>query len=248
MNTPKKSPFELWQDTINLAIKDKKWHEYDSDIQLAVNEFNRHLANTKGYVLLDWRLIKAMVWTESGATSDAWTTRPIQIGNPGDPGLDSLISGKEGGELILPDDLKRNLNAADVRKLPGLNIRAGIAYLLMRCANYGFESQVDKSDNKVYDYVVQPGDNLDKIARMKGSTLDVLKKLNPKAATGVLQIKQVVKYQKASIQKVITGWQRIDTKLIARRYNTAQGDPKYAEKLDYCLTVIDKTQGAACPK
>jgi hypothetical protein len=247
MNVSRNSALERWQDTIKLALKDKAWHEYDCEIRVAVGEFNRHLAIAKGYVPLDWLLIKAMVWTESGATSDAWKTRPIQIGNPGDPGLVALLSAKEGGELIMPPDLQIKINAVNVRTLPALNIRAGIAYLLMRSANYGFESQIDNSNGSVHRYTVKPGDSLDKIARLQGSTVDVLKKLNPAAVGGVLRSGQVIQFQKATVRKVITGWKRIDTTTIAARYNTSLGDPNYARKLDYCLTIIKRTQGASCP-
>ncbi|HEX8886193.1 MAG TPA: hypothetical protein VF797_17035 [Noviherbaspirillum sp.] len=91
-------------------MSDRRWHAYDCDIQAAVSRFNRHLTGTPNYFSLDWRLVKAMVWTESGGPSNrAWTTRPIQIGNPGDPGLRALFSDKEGGSLILPPDLKDRL-------------------------------------------------------------------------------------------------------------------------------------------
>ncbi|WP_180297060.1 hypothetical protein [Snodgrassella alvi] len=43
-----------------------------------------------------------------------------------------------------------------------------------------------------------------------------------------------MKYQKASLQHVISGWQSISTAMIASLYNR-NPDKKYAEKLDYVL-------------
>lgn len=114
-----KSRFGLWQATIDAALIDRRWHAYDCDIQAAVNRFNRHLTGTPNYHLLDWRMIKAMVWTESGGpTNRAWNTRPIQIGNPGDPGLRALFSDQEGGPLILPPELKNQLTLATATATP----------------------------------------------------------------------------------------------------------------------------------
>ncbi|WLI88541.1 hypothetical protein Q4S45_17705 [Massilia sp. R2A-15] len=64
--TRAKTGYELWQDTIDGAREDSRWNGYDCDIQLIVAQYNRHLLGTAGFIQLDWRLIKAMVWTESG--------------------------------------------------------------------------------------------------------------------------------------------------------------------------------------
>jgi hypothetical protein len=231
-----KTGYEKWQETIDQAKSDPRWHAYDPEIMLAVSEFNRHLSGMKGHFPLDWQLIKAMIWTESGGPdSRAWNSRPMQIGNPGDPGLAALLSGKEGGEIIMPPGLKSRLNTANA-DMPAFNIRAGIAYLLMRSASYGFVEVLDNADPRVYEYKVQVGDSLDRIARTQGTTIGVLRKLNPSAA--VLMPGQSIRYQKASIQKVVTRWQPITTMLIAQKYNSDLGDPNYARKLDYCLSVM----------
>jgi len=229
--------FEKWQQTIDAALKDPAWDGYDCDIQRIVNEFNTFLARTHGFALLDWKLIKAMVWTESGGPSTpAWNTRPIQIGNPGDPGLRALLSGQEGGELILPAPYAKSLTIASAVATPQMNIVAGVAYLLMRCARYGNETV---TSGPVTPYTVLPGDSFDKIARLNGSTVDALQKLNP--GVRLLHPKQVLKFQKAVHRKQITGWERITTALIAAKYNT--GDPRYVDKLNYCLAVIQKVSG-----
>lgn len=134
--TKSKSGFERWQEGINQAVGDAKWDIYDCDIQTAVNAFNRHLTGTAGYFPLDWQLIKAMVWVATGAGSDLWKSNPMQIGMPGDPGLRALLSGKEGGYLILPPSLQSGLNVVSATSMPIYNIRAGIGYLLMRMANF----------------------------------------------------------------------------------------------------------------
>jgi hypothetical protein len=240
-----KSPYELWQATIDGALTDSRWHAYDCDIQRIVSQFNRHLAGTAGYVPLDWQFIKAMVWTESGGPdSRAWRDNPIQIGNPGDPGLAALFSKNEGGELIIPPELQGKLTIAATRTSPQMNIGAGVAYLLMRHAAYGFATVLDEKDKAFFDVVVKSGDTLEKIAKSNGTTVDMLKKCNNK--TLALHPGQFLKYQKASIQKIITRWSAVNPTSIARLYNV--GDPAYAKKLMYCLSIMQKAkqQETAC--
>lgn len=231
-----KTPYEKWQDTINAAKTDKRWNEHDNLISSTVLEFNNRLAKSTGYGALDKKLIKAMVWVESGGPDNvAWSQRPMQIGNAGDPGLAALLGGKEGGDLILSVAQKTSLKAA--ASGPGPNILAGTAYLLMRAASYAYKSVPDALDSKVYDLTVKPGDSLEKIAKANGSTVEMLKSLNP-AALVMIKPGQVLKLKKASIQQVITAWTAITTDFAARRYNI--GDPKYKQKLDYCLSLMPK--------
>ncbi|WP_332451123.1 hypothetical protein [Burkholderia ubonensis] len=131
---PAKTAFEKWQDDINKAADDVNWGTWDYEIQIAVNEYNRHLSGTAGYNPLDWHLIKAMLWVETGANSSEWKIKPMQIGVSGDPGLTSFLSGNEGGDLILPPAWKGQLTSGSARTMPAHNIRAGIGYLLMRMA------------------------------------------------------------------------------------------------------------------
>lgn len=236
-----KTGFEKWQDGINTAPGDSKWNLWDCEIQTAVNEYNHHLSGTAGYMPLDWLLIKAMVWVETGAGNPKWASNPIQIGNPGDPGLRSLLMGNEGGELVIPPAWKDRLTVGTAITIPAHNIRAGIGYLLMRMANYAIKSVAD-ADAAIHEVTVQPGDSIDKIARQKGSTVDVMKKLNPGAQ--VLRPGQVLKYQKASLKKAIVGWKSITTSSIAAYYNV--GDSMYAKKLDYALGLIRQGKAAIC--
>lgn len=242
VQVPPKTGFDKWQDGINKAVGDAKWNFWDCEIQMAVNEYNRHLSGTAGYMPLDWQLIKAMVWVESGADNFEWNVKPMQIGVAGDPGMTSLLSDKEGGDLILPPAWKGRLTTGSVRTIPAHNIRAGIGYLLMRMANFEYRSILG-ADTKVYEITVKPGDSLDKIAKVQGSTVDMLRKLNPTAA--VLRPGQVLKYQKALVERVVTSWRHISTTLIAQRYNGG-GDPHYAKKLDHALSLVRKGKLALC--
>jgi hypothetical protein len=242
MQTSTRTGFERWQDGVSKAVSDAKWNSWDCEIQMAVNEYNRHLYGTAGYVTLDWQLIKAMLWVETGPHDPQWNAKPMRIGVAGDPGLASLLLAKEGGDLILPPACKGRLTMASVRTIPAYNIRAGIGYLLMRMAHFKYRSVLG-ADPEVYQIAVRPGDGLDKIAKAQGTTIDALKELNPTAT--VLRPGQVLKYRKASVQKAITGWRPISTTLIAERYNGG-GDANYARKLDYAFSMVRKGKVALC--
>ncbi|MEK6353114.1 MAG: LysM peptidoglycan-binding domain-containing protein [Burkholderia cenocepacia] len=242
VQTPPKTGFEKWQDGIDKAAGDTRWDSWDCEIRMAVDEYNRHLSGIAGYRPLDWQLIKAMLWVESGAANSEWNSKPMRIGVFGDPGLTSLLSGNEGGDLILPPAWKGQLTTGSVRNMPAHNIRAGIGYLLMKTAHYEYRN-VSNADAKIYEVIVKPGDSLDKIAKAQASTVDTLRKLNPTAA--VLRPGQTLKYQKASVQRVITSWRHISTTLIAQRYNGGR-DINYATKLDYALKTLQKGTETVC--
>ncbi|MDR5787329.1 MULTISPECIES: LysM domain-containing protein [unclassified Caballeronia] len=226
--------FDKWRDGISAAVGDDRWNSWDNEVQLAVSEFNHHLIGNAGYRPLDWRIIKAMTWVESGANSSEWKKKPMQIGVAGDPGLSALLSAKEGGDLILPPAWKSRLTVASVRADPLHNIRAGVGYLLMRSARFEYRSVLD-GDSRTFDVTVKAGDSLEKIAKAQGSTVDVLKSLNP--AANILRSGQILKCRKASIGQVITGWRPINSAMIANRYNGG-GDSEYAKKFDYVWTII----------
>lgn len=81
-HAPIKTVFEKWQDGLSKAVGDSRWNAYDDELTTAVSEFNQHLKSSTGYRQLDWLLMKAMLWTESGAWSSEWQTKPMQIGVP----------------------------------------------------------------------------------------------------------------------------------------------------------------------
>ncbi|AVS76639.1 LysM domain-containing protein [Paracidovorax avenae] len=240
----KKTGFEKWQEGIDKAVQDVRWNDWDCEIQLAVNEYNQHLSGVAGYIPLDWYLIKSMVWVETGANSPEWKIKPMQIGVAGDPGMASLLSGDEGGDLILPPNWKSKLTSNTVRAIPQYNLRAGIGYLLMKMGNYEYRN-LTSSDEKYYEVVVKPGDSFEKIARKNGSTVETIQKLNPNIL--LLRPGQVLKYQKSSIQRTIKSWRTLSTQMVAQRYNGG-GDPYYARKLDYVLPLLRKGKAAICEK
>ncbi len=239
-----KSQYEQWQDTIKTCRTDPSWNEYDETIKKTVDEYNRHLANTKGYLPLDWRLIKAMTWTESGARKQEWKTRPIQIGNHGDPGMQAVIDGKEGSSLVIPPSLRQRLSVYKIRNEPETNIQAGIGYLLTKCASYGETTTLDPADNKEYEYTVKQHDTLSKITHECHTTMTILNSMNHGLST--LHPNQKLKYKKGSIKQTITGWTRVTTNTIAVKYN-GRKDPKYQAKLEYCLSMINGLQSTTPP-
>lgn len=234
--------FDKWRNGITAATGNPAWNTWDCEIRMAVDEYNRHLNGVAGYRPLDWHLIKAMLWVESGAANAAWRSKPMQIGVPGDPGLASFLSGKEGGDLIIVPAWRTRLTMQTAKSIPAHNIRAGIGYLLMRMAMSEYRD-VPGADRAVYHVTVKPGDSLDRIARLQGTTRESLRRLNPAAA--VLRPGQILKYQKAAVQRVITAWRPITTSSIALRYNGG-GDPNYAKKLDVALPLIRSGKPASC--
>ena len=237
-----KTGFEKWQDGLRNSAGDARWDMYDCEVQTAVSEFNRHLGSTPGYSALDWTLIKAMLWTESGAAHPEWHIKPMQIGVDGDPGMSSLLAPDEGGEIVLPPGLVGRLSQGTIRSIPAHNIRAGIGYLLLRMANFDHQS-VLAPGSRVEQVAARAGDSLDRVARNNGSTLDIVRGLNP--GVNGLQIGQMVKYQKGEVRKLITSWRAITTSTIAQRYNGG-GDPFYARKLDFALGLVRNGRSALC--
>ncbi|NHZ95199.1 LysM peptidoglycan-binding domain-containing protein [Massilia sp. CCM 8734] len=235
--------YEQWQDGIVKGAGTAPWDFYDCDIQAAVNEYNSHLSGTPGYQLLDWQLIKAMVWTESGAGSREWKIKPMRIGVPGDDGMKALLGNDEGGDLIMPAPLRARLNSGSIRTIPAHNIRAGIGYLLMRTAKYAHKRQA-APDARVEETKAGIGDTFETIARKTHSTVELLRELNP--GLRVVTKDTVVKYQKTKVQKIIVGWRVINSSLLYERYN-GRGDPLYARKIDFTLERVREVKGASCP-
>lgn len=226
-----------WIDTIEQAIDDDTWDAYDAVIQAEVQYYKTQLARL-ALPQVNWLLIKAMVWTETGGPSNpSWTSRPMQIGNPGDPALAVLQGGKEGSDLIMSSSLKEAIRMRRTDE-PNINIQAGIAYLYTRMAQSEIRSVVDPVDRTIHSYTVVAGDSLDKISRKVGTTVDELRASNP-GQTALIRPGQELTYHKAQHQRVIIAWRAFNATTIALRYNV--GDPAYAEKLTYIVdTVIPK--------
>jgi len=234
-----KTPYEKWQATVNEGITDSSWDEYDKLIKATVSAYNTRLGKTSRNVLkvmpnLKWTWIKAMVWVESGGPKNSvWNTRPIQIGNPSDPGYDALKKGEGAAKIIVDARLKADINKIDT---PTVNIRIGIAYLISRLAKIEIRSLRSDKDKKEYEYMVVAGDSFDRIAKKFSTTIDELKKSNPMAKPALLKPKVKIKYYKANLEAVIVDWRLVTASTLYARYN--QGDELYAKKLTYLMTEV----------
>lgn len=228
---------EAWKRDRNEAKTDNSWHEYDNIIKTSVNVFNRHLKNTPGFKDLDWKIIKAMIWTETGAKRTEWKTKPIQMGVTGDKGLPDLITSKKYSNLIIPDEYRSLLSDTNkIKTNPTYNIRAGIAYLLRRLAKYG-ENPIDESDKTIYSYKMKR-EIVSKVASRESTSLDVLKSMNPETRNwNHVPEGTILRYRRVKKGLQIIGWRPMSTSSIASNYNGG-GDENYAEKLDYCLQII----------
>lgn len=232
------SSYEKWQNTVNSGITDTDWDQYDGIIKTTATDFNTRLGKKSKYVekpmpQLDWKWIKAIIWIESGGpTNSSWRTRPMQIGNPLDPGFGVLKRGEEGSSIIMGATLKTNLVNINT---PSVNIKAGVAYLLTRLAKSEFKSIRSDTDKAQYEYIVASGDNLSKIANNNGTTVEELKKSNP---TKIIRIQpgDKLKYCKAKIERIIVGWRIISASIIAQKYNV--GDRNYSKKLTYVINEV----------
>ena len=67
-----------------MSLADTRWNEYDETIKKKVAFYNQKFVGVANFVPLDWRWVKAMVWTEvmagPKANPDQWTRLPTQIG------------------------------------------------------------------------------------------------------------------------------------------------------------------------
>ena len=205
-------------------LSDQRWNQYDSAIKDAVNRFNARLSATKGFHTLDWRWVKAMQWTEvRGPDAPGWNSRPMQIGNPGDPGLGVLRDKKDHSELVVDDQLRQRLQGiqAGGKWDPKFNIEAGVAFLFHKAAIVEDVLVIDNPASLTY--AVKANDTFDSLAKTLGTTVDVLKSDNPKVNPGALQINQKLNYRKSHHRFQITGWRSWDD--ATQRYNV--GNPDY---------------------
>jgi hypothetical protein len=226
-----------WKNLVDDGVTNKTWDEYDDLIKAEIADCNRRFASTPGYKDVDWLLVKAMVWVESGGPSNAaWKRRVMQIGNPGDKGYGVLSRRSEGSRLVMTDQLWHEVKVPKRINDPKVNVQAGIAYLFTRTATFDTRSVNDPVDTATYIHVVQKGDNLSTIAASHKTTIASLQELNTN--TAVLHPKDVLLYRKARVELVVVGWRTFDTQTIAQRYNV--GDADYSNKLNYCLELFKK--------
>jgi len=114
-----------------------------------------------------------------------------------------------------------------------------MAYLVNRLSESEIQSVLDTKDTQQYEHPVVHGDTLSGIAEKFGTTVSVLEQLNP--GVGVLHPgKMKLKYQKASMRRVITGWRELNAQNVMDYYNVR--DRTYAEKITYALSLFPKLQ------
>ena len=215
-----------WTNTIDLALKNPHWDDYDSTIQTEVSSYA-----TRFRLNADWHIFKAQVWTETGAAKPAWKTRPMQVGNAGDPAYATLKAGAENSSLIMSTQIKQDLARGRHIDDGNFNIQLGMAYAYTKLST--FASVV--IDQRKLTYEVKAGDSLDKIAKAVGTTVQNLVALNSGVSV-IIRPKQKLIYQKAAIQP--SGC-NVTAETLQNKYN-GNGDSHYAEKIKYCLVVIGK--------
>ncbi len=219
--------------TLTLLAKnplvDSRWSEYDAAIKQEVDGYNKRLKTVAGFQELDWRWVKAMVWTEviAGPDDAAWSSRPMQIGNPGDKGLEVVQKGLDHSDLVVSAEVR---TAVKSDATGALNIRAGVAYLYHRAAfpHYKYSEIIDSS--QIETYQLAAGETLSGVASKVGTTVDELMRQSglDAAKASKLQIGATLKYRKAHKIWQITGWDA--WKDAIKAYNSP-GDPKYVEKV-----------------
>jgi LysM domain len=219
---------KAWTDTIDMAKSDKAWDDYDTLISGEVADYNSRFSFS-----IDWKFFKALVWTESGGPpSGAWKTRAMQIGNKGDPAWAVVKAGKENTAIIRSAAVKKLIDDGTSIENPSFNIKVGLVYAVTRCSI--FSSVV--SDSTMRTYEVVSGDNPEKIARKAGTTVANLMANNPNLNPATLQIKQKLNYQLATIRPTSC---TVNAAALQSNYN-GNGDHAYAEKIAYCLKVMEE--------
>jgi LysM domain len=222
-----------WEATAFAALKDPRSDEYDSTIMHELRNYNARFATTPGFEKLRLHLFKAVLLTESGGPSSIeWTCRPMQIGNPGDPGYDVLREHQENPNIIMSRALQRDIATKSIDH-PILNIRAGIALVLTKAARFRCRSEVDSFDHRTYTHVVVEGESLFQISEAEHTTAQELKESNPELSK-TLHAGQRLRFRRAHIVTEIAGWRDIDVEFLANRYN-GDGDPEYSSKVSYLL-------------
>jgi hypothetical protein len=106
----------------------------------------------------------------------------------------ALLGDREGGELIIPPSLRAGLSASAVQATPVNNIRAGIGYLLMRMASFAVQKRAGCRHQDLRGDRSRPVTASRKLPRRRGSTPELMKKLNP--SVHMLKRGEVLKYQK----------------------------------------------------
>lgn len=240
--------FSSWKTAMEFSLRnDPRWNKYDSDINEIAAVFNRHFQGSDickpGFFIapsIDKKLIKAIICTETGpaARNRAWDTRPMQIGNIGDLGINDVLSTDgftgENIKLILPEQY-RYLSYENIRKQPKENIIAGTAYLLLRACTFATINLIEEG-KPLEVPVTKELNNYERIAKATESTVETIRLLNPRTNPSALRIGQKLLYLKSFKKRVIYSIERLDFNCVSSVYNV-NGDASYKDKLEFFFNI-----------
>src|SRR5665213_168049 len=234
-----------------IAKNPAPWNSYDSTIKSVIADYTTKLSSTPHYSAPDWQLIKAMLWTQSGAWNHAWTYAPMQAGMPRDKGLPDILPPNEHSKLILPPSYATTLTLQNVPKNPTYNIMAGVGYLLKRAAKFKnvlvLDSTVPQLSLPPRTIGIQP--LLESLGiKSAWSTIPFfnfgggfspafLMQPAPGVASHVAT-HTTSKHPAQPKKKLgIFDWRPIDSGSVAGLYNGG-GDPNYTAKVKFALTLM----------
>ncbi len=203
-------------------LADPRWSMYDETIKKEVNYYNNFFKGYPGFEALDWRLVKAMLWTEvEGPTLKEWYRRPMQV-KPNDPGLKVLQTGGEDTAKFVPRELRETLRKA---YLGDLNVRAGVAWLV-RNAMDSKQTIVDKPERLTAK--LNKGDTLNSFARRMNTTVEQIYRDNPGLEGNERSLREglTVAYHIAHETPHWIGWDQA-----MKKYNSQTSTPDNAEKV-----------------
>lgn len=225
------------------SLEDARWDEYDDTIKADVASYNAKFNNVAGYKPLDWRIVKAMVWTEILAgpkgNQAQWEKYPLQIGRfSADAGAAVVRGGKENSDLITSPALRQQLQNNITGKN---NIRAGIAYLYTIAVRNKVNWREAIDNPQIVEYAVQPKDGgLAAIAKKLETTSDNIAGNSGITKTDTLKPGQILRYQKAHLERYIEGWN--DWLETVKGYNGG-GDANYMGKFNRAYQIITSRTG-----
>ena len=208
-------------------LENSSWDGYDNTIKREVDSFNQSIKQKyPDFPGLDWRLVKAMLWQESGGpnTGKEWKTWPMQIGRrKSDLAIEDVIGGGYHTNLISLKPVRDEIARAyrQHKMTPTLNIRAAVIYLCAR-AIHGFDAE--KNAPQLKDRL-EEGQSLSKFAEEHETTVENLEMLNPtiKGKEKSLQPGKLI-YQKT--KPVWSPWE-----WAVHNYNSEKTDPNYVKKV-----------------
>ena len=236
---------KAWEDGLQAAVtKDPtSWNTYDQTIQDTLSVYTTKLQPVMGYTVPDWMLVKAMLWTESGATRSAWTTAPMQIGVNGDPGLKEMLTSSQG-HMILPDIYLNTLTTTNVPKDGTKNIQAGVGYLLKISARFDYVAVLSKPEPlPLAQSVAPPPSPPPPVASLAPQPLTMRKKA-PRQRTPAHH-RHTPKHIQPKRVLSIVGWRALTTAFVAAHYNA--GDGNYSRKLDFCIRLMQNPPKPVAP-